>query len=41
MQTIKLDISRARDVRRFVRFPFDLYHGCVQWVPPLVADAKC
>jgi hypothetical protein len=40
MQTVKLDTSRARDVRRFVRFPFDLYRGCPQWVPPMVADAK-
>jgi len=40
MQTIQLDTSRARDVRRFVRFPFDLYRGCPQWVPPLIADAK-
>lgn len=40
MQTIQLDPSRARDVSRFVRFPFDLYRGCPQWVPPMVADAR-
>jgi hypothetical protein len=40
MHTIQLDTSRARDVRRFVRFPFSLYRGCAQWVPPLIADAK-
>jgi len=40
MQTIQLDTSRARDVRRFVRLPFDLYRGCAQWVPPLIAGAK-
>jgi GNAT superfamily N-acetyltransferase len=40
MQTIQLDTSRARDVRRFVRFPFDLYRNCPQWVPPLVSSAK-
>jgi hypothetical protein len=40
MQVLKLDPSRARDVRRFVRFPFNLYRGCAQWVPPLIADAK-
>jgi len=35
VQVRKLDTTRARDVRAFVRFPFDLYRDCPQWVPPL------
>ena len=35
MQVRKLDTRRARDVRAFIRFPFDLYRDCPQWVPPL------
>lgn len=40
MHVHKLDTSHAKHVRRFVRFPFDLYRGCAQWVPPIIADAK-
>jgi len=29
-------VEKGRDLRRFVRFPFDLYKGCDQWVPPLI-----
>lgn len=36
MQVRKLDTRRARDVRAFIRFPFDLYRDCPQWVPPLL-----
>jgi len=35
----KLDTTNHRDVRRFVRFPFRLYRGCRQWVPPLLKGA--
>ncbi len=31
-------VAKGRDFRRFVLFPFDLYKGCDQWVPPLIRD---
>ena len=40
MQVHKIDTARARDVRQFIRFPFDLYESCPQWVPPLIPDMK-
>jgi hypothetical protein len=40
VQIIKLDTSRARDARRFVQFPFDLYRDAANWVPPLGSDAR-
>lgn len=39
VQIYKADTSRARDARRFVRFPFHLYRGASCWVPPLISDA--
>ena len=36
----KLDTSRSRDVRRFVKFPYDLYRDSEYWVPPVVSDAR-
>ena len=36
----KVDTTNARDVKRFVQFPFRLYRGCPQWVPPLVSSAR-
>jgi L-amino acid N-acyltransferase YncA len=40
MQVRKIDTSRARDVRQFIRFPFDLYKDCEQWVPPLLPEMR-
>jgi hypothetical protein len=40
MQVRKLDTAGKRDVRQFVAFPFTLYEGCTQWVPPLISSAK-
>ncbi len=40
VQVFKIDTSRARDARRFIRFPFDLYRDSPYWVPPLVSDAR-
>jgi hypothetical protein len=40
MRVRKLDTTQARDVRQFIRFPFQLYRDCQQWVPPLVPDMK-
>ena len=40
MHVRKVDTERRRDVRQFIRFPFDLYKGCPQWVPPLLSDAR-
>ena len=40
VQVFKLDTSRARDARRFVQFPFDLYRDAPYWVPPMRSDAR-
>lgn len=40
MQVHEIDTSRPREVRRFIRFPFELYRDCPQWVPPLIPDMK-
>ena len=36
----KVDTAERQDVKRFVQFPFRLYRGCPQWVPPLVSSAR-
>jgi len=36
----KLDTTRARDVRQFIDFPFELYKDCPQWVPPVLPEIK-
>jgi hypothetical protein len=36
----QIDLDRAGDVQRFIRFPFDLYRTCPLWVPPLVPDMR-
>ena len=40
MRIRKLDTSRARDVRQFIRLPFDLHQDSNLWVPPLVSDMR-
>ncbi len=35
----QVDLNDRRQVRDFVTFPFDLYHNCKQWVPPLLSDS--
>jgi hypothetical protein len=40
MQVRRLDITHPRDVHQFIRFPFELYRNCEQWVPPLIPDMK-
>ena len=40
MQVRKLDTTRQRDIRQFIRFPFELYRDCPQWVPPLIPAMK-
>ena len=40
MPTIeKVDTDNKSQVRRFVRYYYDLYKGCPQWVPPLYGDS--
>ncbi len=34
-QIIPGDLTNRKDIKRFVNFPFQLYKGCDQWVPPL------
>jgi hypothetical protein len=36
----KVDVKSKLDVARFVQFPFDLYAGHPQWVPPFRVDVK-
>ncbi len=40
MQIRRVETEDRRDVNRFVKFPFDLYRDCPQWVPPMVTDMK-
>jgi hypothetical protein len=40
MQIRKLDMSRPRDVRQFIAFPFALYRNCSQWVPPILPEIQ-
>lgn len=40
MRVYQLDQSNRRDVQRFIRFPFQLYHGNSCWVPPLKITLK-
>ncbi len=40
MEIHRVDTGNSRDVERFVRFPFRLYHGSKQWVPPLLSSAR-
>jgi hypothetical protein len=35
----KVDTDNKAQVKRFVRFYYDLYEDCPQWVPPLFVDA--
>jgi GNAT superfamily N-acetyltransferase len=36
----KIDTTSRSQVNRFVKFPFRLYDGHPQWVPPILADAR-
>jgi len=40
MRIRKLDTTKRRDARAFIRFPFNLYRDCPQWVPPLLPDMR-
>ena len=33
-----LEAVSERDLRSFIRFPFDLYRKSPYWVPPLIAE---
>ncbi len=36
----KVDLNSKKEIERFVRFPFKLYAGHPQWVPPFIVDVK-
>jgi hypothetical protein len=36
----KVDTNNKAQVNRFVRFHYDLYKNCPQWVPPIIGDIK-
>lgn len=40
MRVRQVEPTSRRDVRRFIQFPFALYRGCPQWVPPMIADMR-
>ena len=40
MRVRELDTTRSRDVRAFIRLPFELYRDCPQWVPPLIPEMR-
>ncbi|MGC9334432.1 MAG: hypothetical protein ACP5JJ_09810 [Anaerolineae bacterium] len=40
MHIHRIDPGNLRDVGRFVAFPFHLYRGHPQWVPPFVHEAR-
>lgn len=40
MPVIEVDTNSRRQVNRFIQVPFDLYHDCPVWVPPIVSDAR-
>ena len=39
MSVVEIDTRNRNQVRKFLRFPFDLYRNTPQWVPPLASDA--
>jgi hypothetical protein len=40
MSIHRLDLTNRRDVRRYIEFPFRLYHESKLWVPPFVNDVR-
>ena len=36
----QVDLQDKRQVHRFIEFPYTLYAGCPQWVPPLRRDVR-
>ncbi len=39
MVSIK-EVKTAKELKQFIKFPFELYKGHPTWVPPLIADEK-
>jgi len=37
MITVK-EVKTARELKEFVKYPFELYRDCKEWVPPLIKD---
>jgi len=35
-----VDTGNKNQVNRFIRFHYDLYQGCSQWVPPILNDVR-
>ncbi len=40
MQIRKIDTTHHQDVTTFINYPFELYAGCEQWIPPLVSGVR-
>jgi hypothetical protein len=36
----KIDLDSKSEINRFVQFPFELYEGHPQWVPPFISDVR-
>jgi len=40
IQVSEIDINDKKQVKEFIRFPYDLYKNHPQWVPPLIIDVQ-
>jgi GNAT superfamily N-acetyltransferase len=40
VQVEMIDTNNKKQVDQFVKFHYDLYKNCPQWVPPFIADVK-
>jgi hypothetical protein len=40
IQVSQVDINDRKQVDRFIKFHYDLYRGCKQWVPPFWSDMR-
>ncbi|NTV90462.1 MAG: hypothetical protein HGA22_08915, partial [Clostridiales bacterium] len=37
---IVIPVQTASDLKKFIRFPWKIYKGDKNWVPPLISDMK-
>lgn len=40
LNIIQIDTNNRAQVDRFIKFHYQLYKGCPQWVPPFISDIK-
>lgn len=39
LNIVPVDLAQRAQIKQFINFPFHLYKGCEQWVPPLVSSS--